>query len=84
MTYYITANPTVEIQDSSSIVTNIRDFIGPLALGAFGILALVFLVRRQITQMVMFIAIGAVVFLLLYSPEIVPAIGETVKNWITT
>lgn len=80
----IAANPAPpKIADSSTIVENIRNFLGPIVLLVFGALALVFLMRRQVSQFIMFIVIGAAVFLVFYSPEIVRGLSEVIKDWLS-
>lgn len=67
--------------DTNSVIQNIRSFVGPIVLFVFGALALTFLIRRQVSAMIMFIVIGAVVFALFYTPEIVARLGETISGW---
>lgn len=61
---------------SSGLASQIRNFVGPLALIACSIFALVFLVQRQFMQMLIFVVIAVVVFAIFYAPEMIANLGR--------
>lgn len=62
---------------ASGLADQIRNFVGPLAMLACGIFALVFLVQRQFMQMLIFIIIAVVVFAIFYVPEMLSNLGQS-------
>lgn len=65
---------------SEGLANAIRSFVGPILLVAIGIIAIPFLVRREMTQFIMFVVIAIAVFLLFYAPDIVKNLAEGVAK----
>lgn len=61
---------------SAGLADQVRNFVGPLALIACSIFALVFLVQRQFMQMLMFVVIAVIVFAIFYAPEMIANLGR--------
>lgn len=66
--------------DIDSIVTNIREFIGPIYLLVISIVAIMFLVKRQTTALIQFMVIAIIVGILLFSPGIVQSIATMLSG----
>lgn len=77
---FIDVNSSLIVGDSSSFGNNIQkmlqNIVGPIALIIIGIIAITFLVQRQIMQMVIFLIIGVVVAALIYVPNMIKGLGE--------
>lgn len=72
------ATPTVTPQN---LVTSLRNWIAPIVFLVLAAIALSFLVRRQVSQFIQFIAIGVGVLVIFYSPEIIGAIAKLISGW---
>lgn len=58
-------------------VDTVKAYIGPILLLVIGVMSLTFLVRRQISQFLVFILIAIVVSVIFYAPDILTNIAET-------
>lgn len=65
---------------SEGLANSIRSFVGPILLVAIGIIAIPFLVRREMTQFIMFVVIAIAVFLLFYAPDIIQNLAKSVND----
>lgn len=65
---------------SEGLANSIRSFVGPILLVAIGIIAIPFLVRREMTQFIMFVVIAIAVFLLFYAPDIIQNLAKGVND----
>lgn len=65
---------------SEELAEAIRNFVGPILLVVIGIIAIPFLVRREMTQFIMFVVIAIAVFLLFYAPGIVESLAKSVAT----
>lgn len=65
---------------SDSLVSGIRNFIAPILMLIIGLVAIGFLVKREITQFAIFIGIAIVVALLFYAPDIISNIAKSVNQ----
>jgi len=54
----------------------IKSIIGPIFLAIVGVIAMVFLIQRQIMQFVIFILIAILVAALIYVPDMIKNLGE--------
>lgn len=72
--------PRISNDTGDKLWTTLRGFLTPFVLMVFAVLSLVFLVRRQTTQLLQFVLIGAAVFALFWSPEIIKGIGEFIAG----
>lgn len=75
-----TVGTVVLANSASSLADQIRNFVGPLALIACGIMALAFLVRRQMMQVLIFVVIAILVFAIFYAPEMIANLGKDLGN----
>ena len=84
-THFLLADPS-----SSTITTNtssntlagdIRGYIAPLLLLGIGIVAISFLVQRQMTQFFQFLALAVVVAAIFYAPDFIATLGTTLSGW---
>lgn len=56
----------------------IQNIIGPIFLAVMGVIAITFLIQRQIMQFVIFLVIGILVAALIYVPNMIKGLGEGV------
>lgn len=68
------------IGDSATLADSIRSFIGPILMVAVGIIAITFLVRREMTQFILFLVIAIAVFALFYAPDIIKTLAQGVAT----
>lgn len=68
------------IADTTQLASAIRNFVGPILLVVIGIIAIPFLVRREMTQFIMFVVIAVAVFLLFYAPGIIESLAKGVAD----
>jgi hypothetical protein len=68
------------IADSAQMAQAIRDFVGPILLVVVGIIAIPFLVRREMTQFIIFVVIAVAVFVLFYAPGIIEGLAKGVAT----
>lgn len=68
------------IADSASLANSIRGFVGPILMVAVGIIAITFLVRREMTQFILFLVIAVAVFALFYAPDIIKQLAQGVAS----
>jgi type IV secretory pathway VirB2 component (pilin) len=73
-------NGIVIAAGSEELATAIRNFVGPILLVVIGIIAIPFLVRREMTQFIMFVVIAIAVFALFYAPDIIKNLAEGVAG----
>lgn len=59
-----------------TIANGIRNFIGPIILLVMGIVSLTFLVRREITQFIIFLVIAIVVAIIFYAPGFIKSLAQ--------
>lgn len=64
-----------------SLTTSLRSFIAPFIFIAIAGFSLMFLVRRQTSAFLGFIAISIGVLAVFYSPEILGSAGNLVASW---
>lgn len=65
---------------SQGLVDAIRKFVGPIFLLAIGLVAMSFLVQRQMTQFLQFIALAVGIAVLFYFPNVIENIAGFFKN----
>ena len=75
------ANPPTPTVTPQNLVTELRNWIAPIVFLVLAGIALSFLVRRQVSQFIQFIAIAVGVMVLFYSPEIIGSIARLVSGW---
>lgn len=63
---------------AESLVSTVRDYIGPILLLIIGAISLTFLFKRQIAQFLTFLAIAIVVAIIFYAPDVITGIGQEV------
>lgn len=73
-----TGGATGGTTSGANIANAIRDFIAPFFLLAIGIAAMSFLFKRQMTEFLQFIALGAGVAVFFYVPGVVEKIANTI------
>lgn len=62
------------------LVTWLTNLIAPLLLGTIGIMAVVFLFRREITKFAEFILLAIGVALIFYFPGVIQTIAQGIAN----
>lgn len=62
------------------LANTVRDFIGPILMIVVGVIALTFLVRREMTQFIMFLIITIAVFAIFYAPGILKSLAKGVAD----
>jgi hypothetical protein len=67
----------------SNLQDLISSIIGPIFLAIVGVIALVFLIQRQIMQFVIFILIAILVAALIYVPEMIESLGSGAGGELT-
>jgi type IV secretory pathway VirB2 component (pilin) len=73
-------DPFIIAATSEQLATSIRNFVGPILLVVIGIIAIPFLVRREMTQFIIFVVIAVAVFILFYAPGIVEGLAKGVAD----
>lgn len=68
------------LADSTSLANSIRNFVGPILMVAVGIIAITFLVRREMTQFILFLVIAVAVFAIFYAPDIIKSLAQGVAS----
>lgn len=58
-------------------IDSLRDFVAPILLGITSILAVTFLIRRQMMQVLTFAIMAIIVFAIFYAPEMFESIGKS-------
>lgn len=69
------ANFTVGAALGTNLQKLIKSIIGPIFLAIVGVIALNFLIQRQIMQMVIFVLIAILVGALIYVPDMIKNLG---------
>lgn len=67
--------------DPTSIIANIRAFLTPVYLLIVGVVAIRFMMKRQVTQLLQFLGLAILVGALLFSPEIVQGLIDWGKTF---
>jgi hypothetical protein len=73
-------DPFIIAATSEQLAGSIRDFVGPILLVVIGIIAIPFLVRREMTQFIIFVVIAVAVFILFYAPGIIESLAKGVAD----
>jgi hypothetical protein len=73
-------NDFVLAASSADLANSIRSFVGPILLVVIGIIAIPFLVRREMTQFIIFVVIAVAVFILFYAPGIIEGLAKGVAD----
>lgn len=60
----------------NDLVDKLRDFIAPILLAIISFMAIMFLFKRQMMQLVTFLAFGIIVFLIFYAPDWIKNLGQ--------
>ncbi len=74
--------PAMPTNQTTTLLTNLRNFIAPIVFIVIAGVAISFLIRRQVSQFVQFIAIAIGVMVLFYSPEIIGAAAKLFSGWL--
>lgn len=69
-------NDFVVANAADDLVATLRDFIGPILLLIIGAVALTFLLRRQISQFLIFLVLAILIAILFYAPDFVTSIAS--------
>lgn len=69
-------NALVVANAADDIVLTLRAFIGPILLLVIGAVALTFLLRRQISQFLIFLVLAILVAIMFYAPDFVTSIAS--------
>lgn len=69
---------------SEQLADAVRNFVGPILLLIIGIIAITFLVKREMTQFIIFLVIAIVVALIFYAPGIISSLAGSVANEVDT
>jgi hypothetical protein len=75
-----TTTTIIMATDSAALADAIRKFVGPILLVVIGIIAIPFLVRREMTQFIMFVVMAIAVFALFYAPTIIEGLAKGVAQ----
>jgi hypothetical protein len=73
-------DPFIIAATSQQLADSIRAFVGPILLVVIGIIAIPFLVRREMTQFIIFVVIAIAVFILFYAPGIIEGLAKGVSD----
>lgn len=73
-------NDFVLAAGTQTLADTVRDFVGPILMIVVGIIALTFLVRREMTQFIMFLVITIAVFAIFYAPGILKSLAKGVAD----
>jgi hypothetical protein len=65
---------------SSGLVKALQNFVGPIFLFAIGMVAMTFLVQRQVMQFLQFIALAIGIAVLFYFPEVIKSMAMFFSN----
>lgn len=68
------------LANTETLATAIRNFVGPILMVVVGIIAITFLVRREMTQFITFLIIAVVVFAIFYAPSIIKNLAQGVAG----
>lgn len=60
----------------NTLADGIRNFIGPILMLVVGVIAITFLLKREMTQFLIFLVIAIVVFILFYAPDVLKNIAQ--------
>jgi len=60
----------------NNLQTLIKSIIGPIFLAIVGVIAITFLIQRQIMQFVIFIIIAILIAALIYVPDMIKGLGQ--------
>lgn len=75
----------VNLVSSNNLTSMIRNFLAPILLLVLGLVAVVFLFQRQMTQFLIFLVLAVIVMSIFYVPEWISNLGKSVgnetKNW---
>ncbi|GAA4768325.1 hypothetical protein [Citricoccus nitrophenolicus] len=66
------------------LADGIRRFVGPLLMLIVGLVAITFLVRREMTQFLIFLGISIVVFILFFAPDVLKGIAQGTEQGLGT
>ena len=77
----LTGTAVLAAIDASTLVTNVQRFVGPILLLAIGVVAIKYLVSRQMTQFFQFLAIALLILVLFYVPGVLLAIVNIVTSF---
>lgn len=66
--------------NGEKLANTIRDFVAPIFLLAIGLVALTFLVQRQVTQFLQFFAIAVGVGVFFYFPGFIEGLAKVLSN----
>lgn len=67
-----------------NIATLIKSIIGPIFLAVVGIIAMTFLMQRQMMQFLIFIIIAVLIAAIIYVPDMIKNIGNGAGNNLKT
>ncbi|MGW9550688.1 hypothetical protein ACWG8W_06485 [Citricoccus zhacaiensis] len=70
--------------DGNTLATGLRNFIGPILMLIVGLVAITFLVRREMTQFLIFLGIAIVVFILFFAPDVLKNIAMGTEKTLGT
>lgn len=73
-------NDIIFANASEDLVKTLRDYIGPILLLIIGAVAITFIIKRQISQFLIFLVIAIVVAIIFYAPDFITAIS---KNFVS-
>ena len=65
---------------TQNLVTYLQGLFGPLFLGIVGIVAIFFLLTREITRFVQFIVLAVAIAVVFYTPSIVQTLATGIAN----
>lgn len=68
--------PLAQTLDGSPLAEGLRDFFGPLFLVILAIVAIFKLAKGKVTVVFELVAIGIVIAILLYRPDVIVGMGE--------
>lgn len=74
------SNHLVLAAGSQSLADGIRAFVGPLLMLTMGIVAMTFLFKREMTQMIIFLVIAILVAVIFYGPELIKNLAKDVSQ----
>lgn len=60
----------------NDLINKLRDFVAPFLLAIISFMAIMFLFKRQMMQLVTFLLFGVVVFLIFYAPDWIQNLGQ--------
>lgn len=77
------ANAANASATTQTILNNIQNFLGPIFLAMIGILALTFLMKKQMKRFIEFMILAVAVAVLFYDPGIVKNIASAIAGLFT-